>query len=189
MRVRRMFIRQLSLFWSLPASRRGGRIFQTVCTARSPVVSPMSDGAEVDVAHIVGSPRQSRRLVLIPQSGTLDQSRTGRSHSESESVEDEDASDDTESLDVEGSVASGEEEPVPPTEPDPVVAVVGGNHAIWAALIWMDEVDLEVEFCRERQCSKQFLIFSRPIPERDDWRWRRRTRAMSIRRFLPRKME
>ena len=62
--------------------------------------------------------------------------------------------DDTESLDVEWSVAKEEEEPIPPTEPDPVVAVGGANP-------WMDEVDLEVEFCTagERQFSRQFLIF------------------------------
>ena len=69
------------------------------------------------MAHIVGRPRQCRRLVLIPQSGTL-RSVQDRSHSESASV----ASDDTESLDGEGSVVSGEEEPFSPAEPDPVVA-------------------------------------------------------------------
>ena len=65
-----------------------------------PVVFPLSDGAEVDVAH-VGRPRQSRRLVLIPQSGTP-RSVQDRSHSESASVEDQVVSDDTESLHGEG---------------------------------------------------------------------------------------
>ena len=58
-----------------------------------PVVFPLSDGAEVDVAH-VGRPRQSRRLVLIPVQD--------RSHSESASVEDQVVSDDTKSLHGEG---------------------------------------------------------------------------------------
>ena len=118
---------------------------------------PMSDGAEVDVAHIVGRPRQSRRLVLIPQSGTP-RSVQDRSYSESESVQNEVASDDTESLDVEGSVASGEEEPIPPTEPDPVVAVEGANPATRAALIWMDE-GLELEFCRRAAVFKTIPHF------------------------------
>ena len=69
-------------------------------------------------------------------------------------MENQVVSDDTESLHGEGSVVSGEEEPVPLAEPDPVVAVGGANLAIRAALIWMDEVDLEVEFCRRAAVFK-----------------------------------
>ena len=124
-----------------------------------PVVFPLSDGAEVGVAH-VGRLRQSRRQVLIPQSGTP-RSVQDRSHSESASVENQVVSDDTERLHGEGSVVSEEEEPVPPTEPDPVVTVGGVNPAIRAALIWMDEVDLEVEFCRRAAVFKSIPHFLR----------------------------
>ena len=109
-----------------------------------PVVFPLSDGAEVDVAH-VGTPRSVQ----------------DRSHSESASVENQVVSDDIESMHGEGSVVSGEEELVPPTEPDPVVTVGGVNPAIRAALIWMDEVDLEVEFCRRAAVFKSIPHFLR----------------------------
>ena len=129
-----------------------------------PLVFPMSDGAEVVLAQIDGRPRrQSRILVLIPQLAGTPRSVHERSGSEGPGVQDLEigaASDDTESLYIEGSAVSGEEMPIPPTEPDPVVVVGGANPAIRAVLMWLDEVDLEAEFSRRAAVLKtvpQFL--------------------------------
>ena len=117
----------------------------------------MSDGAEVDVAQIDERPRrQSRRVVLIPQFGGNPRSESPGVHNVQIRV----ASDDTESLFEEGSAVSGEDMPIPPTKPDPVVVVGGANLAIRAALMWLDDVDLEAEFSRREPVFKtvpQFL--------------------------------
>ena len=65
-------------------------------------------------------------------------------------------SDDTESLHGEGSVGSGGEEPVPLTELYSVVAIGGASLANRGG-VDLDEVDLEVGFCRKAEINSSFF--------------------------------
>ena len=134
-----------------------------------PEVFPMTDDAEVEVAPVPRR-RQSRRLVLVPHRARSPEfegstPRQGSGTRDDEARDDEarqpSESDDTVSL-PDGSVVSGAEEYIAPSEPDPTVAVAEGlTPPIRAALARLDEVDLETEFQRRGAVMKTVPHFLR----------------------------
>ena len=134
-----------------------------------PEVFPMTDDAEVEVAPVPRR-RQSRKLVLVPHRARSPEfegstPRQGSGTRDDEARDDEarqlSDSDDTVSLPDDGSVVSGAEEYIAPSEPDPTVAVAEGlTPPIRAALVRLDEVDLE-EFQRRGAVMKTVPHFLR----------------------------
>ena len=132
-------------------------------------VFPMTDDAEVEVAPVPRR-RQSRRLVLVSHRARSPEfegstPRHGSGTRDDEARDDEarqpSESDDTVSL-PDGSVVSGAEEYIAPSEPDPTVAVAEGlTPPIRAALARLDEVDLETEFQRRGAVMKTVPHFLR----------------------------